>query len=255
MTSASTIRVEARDGVGWITLDRPPLNVLNIAMMRELGAAVERLAPENRFLIFQGAGTKGFSAGADVGDHSPERVGEMLEAFHGVFRRLWAADCLTVAAVHGWCLGGGCELACFCDFVVAAESAVFGQPEIKLGAVPPVAMVWLPRLVGPRAAWDIILTGRNVPAGEAQKMGLVTRLATEEGLGETVRSLVGEMEALSPAVLKMARDQLRARLGMDFESELAEVERFYLGRLMRTSDAAEGIRAFLDKRAPAWTGR
>lgn len=253
--SESAIGVQVQGGVAWITLDRPPLNILNIAMMRQLDAAVERLAEKNDFLVFQGAGPKGFSAGAEVGDHRPERVGEMLAAFHGVFRRLWAADCLTIAAVHGWCLGGGCELASFCDFVVAAESAVFGQPEIKLGAVPPVAMIVLPRLVGPRAAWDMILTGRNVPAGEAAKLGLVTRLAGEEGLKDTVLALLGELQKLSPAVLRMARRQLWARMGMDFERELGEVERFYLDRLIRSSDAAEGILAFLEKRAPAWIGR
>jgi cyclohexa-1,5-dienecarbonyl-CoA hydratase len=253
--SATAVCTEVKGGVGWITLDRPPLNILNIAMMRELGAAVERLAARCDLLVFQGAGPKGFSAGADVGDHSPERVGEMLEAFHAVFRRLWTADCVTIASVHGWCLGGGCELASFCDFVVAAESAVFGQPEIKLGAVPPVAMILLPRLVGPRAAWDMILTGRNVPAGEAEKLGLVTRLVADEAHEESVLALIGELEKLSPAVLRMTRRQLWARSGLDFERELGEAERFYLDRLMRSSDAAEGIRAFLEKRAPAWTGR
>jgi cyclohexa-1,5-dienecarbonyl-CoA hydratase len=251
----SALQVRSEGRVGWITLARPPLNIFNIAMMRELCGAVDDLAPKSDVLVFQGGGKKGFSAGADVGDHTPELVADMLNAFHGVFRRLWAADCLTVAAVHGWCLGGGCELAVFCDFVVAAESAVFGQPEIKLGAVPPVAMVLLPRLVGPRAAWDIILTGRNVPAGEAKDLGLVTRLVPEEGLEEATRGLIGELGALSPAVLNLARKELRLRVGMDFLRELSDVEAFYLERLIRTHDAVEGIRAFLEKRAPNWTGR
>jgi cyclohexa-1,5-dienecarbonyl-CoA hydratase len=253
--SDQTIRIRTEEHAAWIQLERPPLNILNIAMMRELGEAVDALAPKHNVLVVQGSGPKGFSAGADVGDHAPEHVAEMLDAFHGVFRRLWKADCVTVAAVHGWCLGGGCELAMFCDFVVATESAVFGQPEIKLGAVPPVAMVLLPRLVGQRAASDMILTGRNVPAVEAEKLGLVTRTVPDDGLEQNVKLLVEQLAGLSPAVLKMARNELRQRSGLDFLKELNDVEAFYLERLIRTSDAGEGIRAFLEKRAPVWTGR
>jgi cyclohexa-1,5-dienecarbonyl-CoA hydratase len=253
--SDQTIRIRTENGVAWVQLNRPPLNILNIAMMRELGEAVDALAPKHSMLVFQGSGPKGFSAGADVGDHAPEHVAEMLNAFHGVFRRLWKADCLTIAAVHGWCLGGGCEVAMFCDFVVATESAVFGQPEIKLGAIPPVAMVLLPRLVGQRAATDMILTGRNVPAVEAEKLGLVTRTVPEDGLEQNVKLLVEQLAGLSPVVLKMARNELRQRSGLDFLKELDDVEAFYLERLIRTSDAGEGIRAFLEKRAPVWTGK
>lgn len=253
--SDSAVQCRSEGRVGWIVLNRPPLNILNIATMRELGAAVDELAAKSDILVFQGAGTKGFSAGADVGDHTPERVADMLKAFHGVFRRLWAADCLTIAAVHGWCLGGGCELAMSCDFVVATESAVFGQPEIKLGAVPPVAMVLLPRLAGPRAAWDMILTGRNVPATEAKELGIVTRLIPEEALEEEVTDFVSELQALSPAVLRLTREVLRGRMGLDLPAALDAVESFYLERLIHTHDAVEGIRAFLEKRAPAWTGQ
>ena len=253
--SDSVIEIRSEKNAAWIQLKRPPLNILNIEMMRQLADAIGAAAATHDVLIFQGAGAKGFSAGADVGDHAPERVAEMLDAFHGVFRRLWRSDCVTVAAVHGWCLGGGCELAIFCDFVVAAESAVFGQPEIKLGAIPPVAMVLLPRLIGPRAAWDMILTGRNVPAAEADDLGLVTRLVPEEGLEQGTRSLVEEISALSPVVRRMARNELRHRIGLDFERELDDVEAFYLEHLARTHDAAEGIRAFLEKRAPVWLGK
>ena len=250
-----TIRIESKGRAAWIWLARGPLNILNIAMMRELGEAIDAAAPKHDVLVFQGTGPKGFSAGADVGDHTPERVSDMLYAFHGVFRRLWRANCLTIAAVHGWCLGGGCELAMFCDFVVATQSAVFGQPEIRLGAMPPVATVMLPRLVGPRAAWDIILPGRNFPAPEAAKIGLVTRLVPDEGLDADVQALVHELGALSPLVLSMTRNELRRHIAMDFERELSDVEAFYLEHLIRTSDANEGLRAFLEKRAPVWTGR
>src|SRR4029077_20273633 len=143
------------------------------------------------------------SAGADVADHAPKRVRKMLSTFHAVFRRLAEADCLKIAAVHGYCLGGGMELATFCDFVIATESAQFGQPEIKLGCFPPVAMVTLPNLIGMRAAADLILTGRQIGAAEAQRLGLVTRVVPDSELRNGVGKLLEELRALSPSVLQL----------------------------------------------------
>ncbi|MGH9865102.1 MAG: enoyl-CoA hydratase/isomerase family protein, partial [Candidatus Acidiferrales bacterium] len=140
MLALENVRVRTEGRIARIMLDRPPLNVMNIAMMREISAVIEELGPEMDFLVFQGAGEKGFSAGAEVADHTPEHVTDMLHAFHGIFREIGNGRFITIATVHGYCLGGGCELATFCDFVVATESAKFGQPEIKLGCFPPVAM-------------------------------------------------------------------------------------------------------------------
>src|SRR2546429_4187739 len=161
-----TIQLRLEDRTAWITLDRRPLNILDISMMQALDAVLERPFPQCDFVIFQGAGPKAFSAGAEIADHTPERVEKMLSAFHSVFCRLAAADCLKIAAVHGYCLGGGMELATFCDFILAAESAQFGQPEIKLGCFPPVAMVTLPHLIGMRAAAHLILTGNQIRSEE-----------------------------------------------------------------------------------------
>src|SRR5262249_12914296 len=155
-TRQETIQLRLEHRTAWITLDRPLLNILNIAMMKSLDAALGRALPKSDFVILQGAGVKAFCAGADVADHTPKRVAKMLSAFHAVFRRMAAADCITIAAVHGYCLGGGMELATFCDFVLATESAQFGQPEIKLGCFPPVALVTLPRLIGMQAAAHLI---------------------------------------------------------------------------------------------------
>jgi len=255
MSADNTIHLHSDGRTAWITLDRPPLNVLDIAMMNAMSRAVESAVERCDFLVFQGAGPKGFSAGAEVRDHTPEHVAEMLAAFHGVFRRLARADCLTIAAVHGYCLGGGMELATFCDFVVATESAQFGQPEIKLGCFPPVAMVLLPLLVGFRAALDLILTGRTISAAEAHRLGLVSRMVEDSALVQAVEALRAELHALSPAVLRLGRRALWKRAGFDFERSLEEVEALYLNELMKTEDAQEGIRAFLEKRAPAWHGR
>ena len=253
MSETVHARIEGR--TARLTLDRPPLNILNIAMMRELDAAVARVLQECDLVVFEGAGPKGFSAGAEVADHVAERVGEMLTAFHAVFRRLAAEECVTIAAVHGVCLGGGMELATFCDFVVATPDAKFGQPEIKLGCFPPIALLMLPRLCGMHAAADLILTGRTMDAREAQRLGLVSHLAPEGQLGAGVAALLRELEGLSPAVLKLTRRTLWRLHGEEFARRLDEVEQVYLGELMKTADAAEGIRAFLEKRPPVWQNR
>ena len=253
--ASSTVHVRTEGRTAWITLDRPPLNVMNIALLEAMDKAVQELLSHADLLIFEGAGERAFSVGVEVKDHVPGKVAEMLDIFHGVFRRLARADCITIAAVHGHCLGGGMELATFCDFVVATESASFGQPEIKLGCFPPVALVTLPALAGPRAAMDLILTGRTITGREARDLGLVSRLVPDGSLAAGVAQLVSELRGLSPAVLQMTRRALRKYSGVDFEKDLADAEDLYLNNLMKTEDAQEGIRAFLEKRPPAWRGR
>ncbi len=247
------IRVQQERSVARITLDRPPLNVMNIEMLRELGRAVRDLIPQSEILVFQAEG-KAFSVGVEVKDHVPEKVPEMLSVFHDIFRQLAKAECLTVAAVQGHCLGGGMELATFCDFVIAEETASFAQPEIKLGCFPPVAMVTLPVLAGPRVALDLILTGRAIKAAEAQALGIVSRLVAPGTLAEGVTQLLSELGTLSPAALRITQRGLR-RHHNDFDAQLAEMELIYLEKLMRTEDAQEGIRAFIEKRPPVWRGR
>ena len=254
-THTDSIQVRIEHRTAWITLDRPPLNILDIAMMEMLDTELDRALPKSDFVIFQGAGVKAFCAGADVADHTPKRVEKMLSAFHGVFRRLAVADCLTIAAVYGYCLGGGMELATFCDFVLATESAQFGQPEIKLGCFPPVALVTLPRLIGMQAAAHLILTGHQISATEAHRLGLVTRVVPDHELAAAVETLLEEIRTLSPSVLHLTRRTLRRIHEADFLKQLEEAEKFYLSELMQTHDAQEGIRAFLEKRKPVWKGK
>jgi cyclohexa-1,5-dienecarbonyl-CoA hydratase len=252
VSAPQAIHVRREGRTAWITIERPPLNVLDISTMKELARSLDAVLLESDFIVFQGAGPKGFSAGAEVRDHTPDRVAEMLAAFHGVFRVLARSECITIAAVHGNCLGGGMELATFCDFVLATESAKFGQPEIKLGCFPPVAMAVLPRLCGHRAALDLILTGRIVSAREAHSLGIVTRVVADDSLDACAESLLAELRALSPTVVRMTRRALTKSWHKEFEAEIAEVEKLYLNELMNTEDAKEGIRAFLEKRAPKW---
>ncbi|HEV8385737.1 MAG TPA: enoyl-CoA hydratase/isomerase family protein, partial [Candidatus Acidoferrales bacterium] len=253
-TDTATVRVRIEGRTSWITLDRPPLNILDIAMMREMDHVLTEVLKHSDVIVFEGAGTKGFSAGAEVRDHTPDRVADMLRTFHAIFRILSRADCVTIAAVHGVCLGGGCELATFCDFVLATESARFGQPEIKLGCFPPVAVVTFPVLIGLRAAMDLILTGRTISAAEAKQLGLVTRVVPDNELAASIDNLLKEIGGLSSAVLKMTRRELWERSGLDFDKSLGDAEQIYLEELMQTEDAQEGIRAFLEKRSPVWHG-
>jgi len=249
-----TIQLRLEHRTARVTLDRPPLNILDISMMQALDAALERALPKCDFVIFQGAGPKAFCAGAEIADHTPERIEKMLSAFHAVFRRLAAADCLKIAAVHGYCLGGGMELATFCDFVLATESAQFGQPEIKLGCFPPVAMVTLPHLIGMRATANLILTGNHIGSPHARRLGLVTRVVSDSELPATLDKLLEELGTLSPSVLHLTRKTLGRLHFADFAKQLEEAERVYLSMLLQTHDAREGILAFLEKRPPIWKG-
>lgn len=257
MSDQAHIQVERAGAVAHVWLNRPPVNVLDCAMLEELNAALDGLPgpPQLRFLVFAGRGEKAFSAGVEVRDHTPDRVGEMLARFHRVFRKLWNSDWLTIAAVHGHCLGGGMELATFCDFVIATPTARFGQPEIKLACFPPVAAIILPPLVGLRRALDLILTGRTVTAEEAHALGLVTQVVGEGELERCTQNLIDRLTSLSPAALPLARRAVLRAAGVDFEPALAEMEKLYLDTLMKTEDAAEGIRAFLERRRPTWVGR
>lgn len=253
-TAEGKLRIEASGRVARITIDRPPLNTLDIGMVADIGEALVRLPAQNEFIVFRGAGGC-FSAGTEVADHTPERVGRLLGAFHHVFHEMGAGHAVTIAAVEGQCLGGGCELAMCCDFILAAESATFGFPEIKLGCFPPIAMVALPRMMPGHAAFDLILTGRTISAQEASGLGMVTRVVPDDELPGTVDSLIGEMKHLSPPVLRLTRRLTRSAGYTEEEKELTAIENMYLEELIRTQDAVEGVRAFLEKRAPVWTGR
>lgn len=237
--------------VGYLTLNRPPLNVLNIAMLRELSAALEVAAGASaqKALVVRAEG-KMFSAGVDVADHTAERVPEMIPLFDCTCAALAEFPAPTLAVVHGHALGGGCELALCCDFVIAAESANLGQPEIKLATIAPIAALRLPRLVGYRRAVELMFTGETLGAAEAARIGLVNRAVPPGELGREVEALLGRLRGLSAAALRLCKRAVR--LGADGWAKLAEMEILYLDELMATHDAHEGVAAFIEKRAPVW---
>ena len=242
--------------VAQLTLASPPLNVIDIPMMEELTSVLAQVEaqPEISAVVIRGAG-KCFSAGVDVAAHTPDLVAEMLQKFHGVVRALVSSKKITIAVVHGRCLGGGAELAMVCDLVYSTNDAVWGFPEIQLGCFPPVAVTALASLVSPKRATELVLTGKTISGAEAQDIGLTTQSAGENELDSIVGLSVDRVRTLSPAALALTKKAVYAWDAMHFDKGLARAEKIYLDELIKTDDAQEGIRAFLEKRQPQWKNR
>jgi cyclohexa-1,5-dienecarbonyl-CoA hydratase len=250
------VSLEVDGSVARIVLRRPPLNIIDIPMMEELAQSLAEIEsrPDVFMIVVSGQGTA-FSAGVDVAAHTPDKVEEMLTKFHAVIRALVATEKVTIAAMHGHCLGGGAELAMVCDIVYTTESAQWGFPEIKLACYPPVACTALAALVGQKRAAELILTGRTIGGKEAAEIGLANRAVPGNGLSAAVDDCVGHLRKLSPAALALAKKASYAWDSMHFDKGLARAERIYFDELIKTSDAQEGIRAFMEKREPKWTGK
>jgi cyclohexa-1,5-dienecarbonyl-CoA hydratase len=251
------IRLEKGDRIATLTVDRPPLNVLEIATLERLREVVTELAKDDdlALVVVRGAGEKAFSAGVSIHDHTPDKVGPMLAAFHGALNRLRDLDAVTVAAVHGHCLGGGMELALACDLVVATDDARFGQPEIELGCYPPYAAALYPSLLGAGRTLDLLLTGRTIGIDEAERMGFVTRRAAKGELDAALATLTEQLLGKSTAVLRLTKQVVRAGRDLPFQEAVAHAERSYLDDLCATADMQEGIASFLEKRKPVWQHR
>jgi cyclohexa-1,5-dienecarbonyl-CoA hydratase len=250
------LAVDSESSVARIRLHNPPLNVIDVPMMEELAQVLGEIEARSdvSVVVLSGAG-RAFSVGVDVAAHTPDKVEAMLLKFHGVVRALVATRKVAIAAVHGHCLGGGAELAMVCDMVYTSASAQWGFPEIKLGCYPPVACTALAALVGQKRAAELILTGRTIGGSEAAEMGLANRAVPEEGLDAAVDQTVHELLRLSPAALAVTKKAIYAWDAMHFDKGLARAEKIYLEELMKTADGQEGIRAFMEKREPRWTGK
>src|SRR6266550_5223997 len=199
MKEFQNIKFRIEDRVGRITFARPPLNILNIAMMREMGEALNECVPQRDLaaIVFDAAeGTRAFSAGVAVEEHVPETVFQMLDSFHSIFRALVQISKPVVGVIDGPALGGGCELVAACDIVIAGDRARFGQPEIKLGVFPPVAAILLPRIIGDKKAREMILLGEIIDAHEALRIGLVNQVAHSGELSQQTESLLAKLREL-----------------------------------------------------------
>jgi cyclohexa-1,5-dienecarbonyl-CoA hydratase len=247
------IQTELKEGVATLTLNRAPLNVLNIEMMGEITHFLEGLMKEKslKLLVLQAAG-KAFSAGVDVGEHLGDLVNKMIETFHRIFRLMDGLKVPSIAVVNGAALGGGCELALYCDMVIASEKSKFGQPEIQVGVFPPIAALIFPRVIGQKKAMELILSGDTITAQEALALGLINKVVPEASLAEESNGWIEKFKKLSGIVLKLAKEATLEGLNDDKNKGLKVIEKIYLDQLMKTNDANEGLKAFLEKRKPSW---
>jgi len=251
------VRVEKlEDGAVWrAVLNTPKANILDRAKTEALTRVFDDAHgdPGVKAIVIEGEGPN-FSFGASVQEHLPGECSHMLTTFHGLFRSMLNAAVVTVAVVRGQCLGGGLELAAFCNRVFASEDARLGQPEIVLGVFAPVASVVLRERMGLGGAEDMLLSGRTLTAREARERGLVDQIDADPGSAalDYVRQ---NLLSRSASSLRWAVRAARRDFGERFMSEIVRLESMYLNEMMRTADANEGLRAFLEKRAPEWRNR
>jgi len=253
VTDFETILLDRKDRVGIITLNRPKaLNALNSQLMREVVAAVEELEADAGIgAILLTGSEKAFAAGADIKEMAPKTFSEVYaEDLFSQWDRLSSARKPVIAAVSGYALGGGCELAMLCDFIIAADTAKFGQPEIKLGVIPGIGgSQRLTRAVGKAKAMDMCLTGRNMDAEEAERAGLVSRIVPAADLFDVALEAATTVASMSLPVAMMAKEAVNR----SFETTLAEgvkFERRVFHSTFATADQKEGMAAFVEKRAP-----
>ena len=256
MTELTHIEFEKADGIARITLNRPKFNMMNIDMMDEINHLLEGFVSDQdlKCVVIDAAG-KHFCTGVEVGDHKPDKVGDMIATFNRIFELLEQIDVPVIAMVQGFCLGGGMELAIACDVIVADKGAKFGQPEIKVGFLPPYAAIRLPHLVGPAKAIEICTTGKFYSATEAQNLGMVAHVAEDGRLAETADNIVKEIQANSPLIIRLNKRAVRRHLGMNFKQALEGVSDLFLNTLMKTEDTLEGIASYEEKRKPVWKNR
>src|SRR5437867_8611642 len=256
-----TLLFDVRDGIAFVTINRPDkLNALNDRVLDELAAAAERIAVESdiKGAIITGAGPKAFVAGADIAELSQQGPFDgKARALRGqaVLRRFETCGKPVLAAVNGFALGGGCELAMACHLRVASEHAKFGQPEVKLGIAPGYGGTQrLPRLVGKGNALHLILTGDMIDAHEAHRIGLVNQVVPAGQLLATAEQTLRGILAMGPLAVRLALEAVDQGLEMTLDEGLL-LEANHFGLLAATEDMKEGLTAFLEKRPPRFRGR
>jgi enoyl-CoA hydratase/carnithine racemase len=249
-------------GVATVTIDRPTRrNAMSFGVMAELRDVFARLRDDDaaRVVVLTGAGEQAFCAGADLGgiadNASPAEVHLARGALADVFRNLDRIGKPTIARVRGYALAGGFGLACACDLVVAADDAVFGTPEVDVGLWPYMITVPLLRSLPPKVVLELMMTGRRVGAAEAERLGFANRVVAPADLDAAVEEYVTTLLAKSPLVLQLGRDAFYRTLDIPDSDDALAYLHAMLSVHTTSADAAEGVAAFAEKRAPRWTGR
>ena len=256
-----TLLVERDGGLVTVTLDRPKqLNAINRTMARELDelAAALETDPAARVVVLTGAGDRAFLAGADIGEFqglTPVEALSFSQRIQRLYSRIEALPQVTIAAVNGFALGGGCELIQCCDLVLAAETARFGQPEVNLGVTPAAGGTQrLARLVGMHRAKELNLLGEMIDAQEAYRIGLVNRVVAPGELMAAARALAAKLMTKAPVTLRLIKEAMNEGYDLDLPKGLA-IEAKAWAVAYSTEDKTEGVAAFLEKRKPTFHGR
>lgn len=250
------VRYREEGAVARVTLNRPEYNLLNEQMLRELAHGIESSGDraEVKLIVLDSAG-KAFCGGVDIGEYTPQRVFQMLDEFHHVFKAIVEVAKPVLVVVNGPAIGGGAELAAFGDLVVATPRARFALPEIKIGVFPPLASTIFPYIIGPKRALEMVLTGEPITAERARDLGLVNRLVPEADLAKTVKVLEEQICGQSGAVLTMAKKAVLDGLGLSIRDGLKQSMNLFLNELYHLEDSREGLRAIVEKRKPQWKNR
>ena len=253
------IRWDDKGTVAHLTLNRPKQNIMNMEMLKEMAGAIESLNSRDdvRIILLDASPEcEGyFSAGVGAEGYTTQMVFQMLDAFHHVFRAIIEISKPILAVVDGVASAGGCELAAFCDLVIATENARFLQPEIKLGVFPPLGAVVYPRVIGPKRAMELLLTGDALNAQQALQIGLVNRVVPRTALKETVDALVKRLSEQSAPVLALLKRVIFEGTWLPFNEALKKSQDIYLNQLFELEDSQEGLRALVEKRKPVWKNK
>ncbi len=257
MTEEQTpVKLTVENDVAYITLDAPPLNIFTAAMMGGINEALVKIAADKslKALAFKANG-KAFSAGADVGEHHPDKATGMISAFSRMFTLLDELQIPVVMAVDGAALGAGFELVMMADVLLASDRATFGQPEIRLGFFAPFGVAYLPQLVGQARAMEITCSGRTYSADQMLQFGLVSHVVAADELDGVLESTLRDFRKASPLVMRMNVRTMKKLRGKSFEPAHKEAEKVFLEELMASEDVLEGIASFYEKRKPDWKNR
>jgi cyclohexa-1,5-dienecarbonyl-CoA hydratase len=245
---------EKKDHVAKIEINSPPLNILNIKIMGEINEAYSdaESTQDISIVTIRGAGNKAFAAGVDVKDHLPEVMHDMLNGFEELMLKIANGKKPSVAIVDGICSGGGFELALCCDMIIATDKAHFSLPEITLSLYPGFGIVMLPRKIPRNIAFEMITSGDSLSAQDAYRIGLVNKLVSQDHLEDEVEKFLGRFRNKSAKALELSRYALLRAYDIEFEKSLKTVDDIYIGLVMQTEDANEGLKSFLEKRRPIW---
>ncbi len=251
------------DGIALVTVDRPPMNAMNTQLKEEIWDAfdeLERLSDEKKIgvVIVTGGGTKAFMAGADIVEMSaqpPDAGAERARATHRAFGKVARFPRPVIAAIRGFALGGGCELAMACDIRIAAESARLGLPEINLAIFPGGGGTQrLPRLIGPGKAKQLIFTGEFLKAEEALRLGLIEQVVPDDQLLDAAKEMARKILSKGPIAVRLAKRAINEGLEVSLEKGL-EIEARYFAEVFASEDRVEGTKAFVEKRPPSFRER